>query len=368
MSAARLLLIVLAVVAVGVAALLLTLWARRRSAVRGEEAAEATATQVASLTISATAPIPALEPSPEVGAGLHELAFGVTQRPPSGEPAHTKVAAAVDALLTMPVLKPEYAPRRPALLPRLIQAVNDAEVSRRELASLIAQDPALTGNLLRLANSAFYRVNSQAVESIDRAVALLGTQGLRSLIAAAMLQPVFKTSSGQFKRFPDVTWEHTQHTAAATEAYAAIVADADPFAGQLLALLFGLGTILVFRATLDEYARQRQLLADAATIARLIERHAPGVARRIAQDWEMTDRILTALDEQSPSQTWREARGLGAALRFGRYCGAIAVLRGEGMLDDDGGLAALRAGGYPGAACERIWARIAKQAVASAET
>ena len=289
----------------------------------------------------------------------------MTLRPPSDEPQDRAVAAAVDRLLAAPALKPEYAPRRPTLLPKLIQAVNDEDVSRRELAVLIAQDPALTGNLLRLANSAFYRLNSQAVESIDRAVAVLGTKGIRSLIAAAMLQPVFKTSSGQFKRFPEVTWEHTQHSATGAEAYAAIVVDADPFAGQLLGLILGLGKILVFRATLDEYVRQHQLLADAATIAMLIDRHAPSVASRIAQNWELSERILSALDEQAPDFTAKELSGLGKSLRFGRYCGAIAVLRGEGMLDDEAALAALRSGGYSGAACERIWARLARQAAAA---
>src|SRR5215472_7243368 len=285
--------------------------------------------------------------APEVASRLHELAFGVPLRPPADEPAHREVAAAVDLLLSGPVLKPEYAPRRPLHLPKLVQAVNDENVSRRELAVLIAQDPALAGNLLRLANSAFYRVNSQPVESIDRAVILLGTSGIRRLMAAAPLQPVFRTASGEFQRFPDVTWEHTQYSANAAEAYAAILADEDPFAAQLLVLLYGLGIILVFRAAMDEYARHR-VAPDAATVAALIERHAAHVAGRVAHDWELSSRILTALEDQSdymPSQT---ATALGKALRFGRYCGALAVLRHAGLLDEDGGKAALVAHGFGG--------------------
>jgi len=301
------------------------------------------------------------EPGPalEISARLAELAFGVPARPAAETPAHRGVAAAVDAQLSGPVLKPEYAPRRPLLLPKLMQAVNDESVSRREQARLIAQDPALAGNLLRLANSAFYRVNSEPVESLDRAVALLGTSGIRSLLAAALLQPVFRTPAGEFEPFPDITWEHTQYAASAAEAYAAIIADEDPFAGQLLALLQGLGTILVFRATMDEYARHR-VPADAATVAALIERHAAGVARRIAQEWELSSRILTALEEQSAGQT-EALSGLGRSLRFGRYCGALAVLRRAGRLDEESGQAALGPGGFPGPDCERIWARLARQ-------
>jgi HD-like signal output (HDOD) protein len=296
----------------------------------------------------------------EVAARLHALAYGVPLAPPATEPVHREVAGAVDVLLTGPVLKPEYAPRRPLLLPKLVQAVNDENVSRRELAVLIAQDPALAGNLLRLANGAFYRVSSQPVESIDRAVAVLGTSGIRTLLAAALVQPVFRTSSGAFHRFPEVTWEHTQYAATVAEAHAAIVADEDPFAAQLLALMYGLGAILTFRASLDEYAR-RNAAADAATMSALIEQHAATVARRIAHDWELSSRILTALEEQSPYVRSGTSSGLGESLRFGRYCASIGVLRHAHVLDDDGALAAVRAGGFRGPAPERIWARLAAQ-------
>src|SRR5215472_12184150 len=301
--------------------------------------------------------------APEVAARLHELAFGVPLRPPADEPAHREVAAAVDLSLSGPVLRPEYAPRRPLHLPKLVQAVNDDKVSRRELAVLIAEDPALTGNLLRLANSAFYRVNAQPVESIDRAVTLLGTAGIRTLMAAALLQPVFRTSSEEFRRFPDITWQHTQYAASAAEAYAAILADEDPFAAQLLALLHGLGTILVFRAAMDEYARHG-VPADAATVAALIERHAAHVASRVAHDWELSSRILTALEDQSGYMQSGNNTALGRALRFGRHCGAAAVLRHAKLLDDEGGRAALAACGFGGPDCERIWARLAKQVAA----
>ncbi|HYM26592.1 MAG TPA: HDOD domain-containing protein, partial [Steroidobacteraceae bacterium] len=289
--------------------------------------------------------------------------FGLPLQPPAGDPKHRAVAAAVTALLGEPVLNAAYAPRRPMLLPKLVQAVNDDDVSGRELSRLIAKDPALAGNLLRMANSAFYRVNSQPVESMDRAVALLGTAGIRSLIAAALMQPVFKAAVVQFKRFPDVTWLHTQYGATAAEAYAALIADSDPFAGQLLGLLMGLGTIMVFRATTDEYAKAA-LAPDAGTVAELVERQAPEVARRIAQDWELSERILNALAEQKPPAPERDLSPLGASLQFGRYCGAIAVLQGVGVLDEDAGLAALRAGGYGRPDCERILVRLAKRPTA----
>lgn len=353
-------LFLIALVALPVALIAFVLSGRRP---RRDEAQDPASPPAPLPPIEPAAAAAAVPPAPGVPAQLHELAFGVPLRPPADEPAHREVAAAVDLLLSGPVLKPQYAPRRPLHLPKLVQAVNDENVSRRELAVLIAQDPALAGNLLRLANSAFYRVNSQPVESIDRAVTLLGTSGIRSLMAAALLQPVFTTASGEFKRFADITWEHTQYAASAAEAYAAILADEDPFAAQLLVLLYGLGTILVFRAAMDEYAGHG-VPADAATVAALIEAHAAHVASRVAHDWELSSRILAALEDQSDYMQSGNATALGKSLRFGRACGAVAVLHRAGLLDDDGGKAALAASGFAGPDCERIRARLARQVAA----
>ncbi|HMK86900.1 MAG TPA: HDOD domain-containing protein [Steroidobacteraceae bacterium] len=362
-----LLVALIAVLAVTLAAVLLKRRGqpgeRPRAGTAPPRALRSRATAAAGRPTSPSAP--ASQGAADVIARLHEVAFGLALQSPASEPAHTAVATAVQSLLSQPLLKAEYAPRRPLLLPKLMRAVNDDEVSRREIAVLIATDPALAGNLLRLANTPVYRRSAQPVESIDRAVAVLGTNGMRSLIAAALIQPVFRMSPGEFKRFADVTWEHTQYSATAAEAHAALIADTDPFAGQLLGLLVGLGAIMVYRATMDQYATSRAR-PDAATVAALVDRHAPLVARRIARDWELSERILTALEEQSPSG--QVSTPLGDSLRFGRYCGAVALLRREGLMDEETGLAALRDGGFSGVACERIWARLSKQIAASEAT
>src|SRR5687768_5335875 len=50
--------------------------------------------------------------------------------------------------------EPRYTPQRPSLLPQLMEVLSDEEASLRALSRIIAQDPQLTGELLRTANSA----------------------------------------------------------------------------------------------------------------------------------------------------------------------------------------------------------------------
>jgi HD-like signal output (HDOD) protein len=287
---------------------------------------------------------------------FHELALGDTlEANVSSE--HMRVAMSVASTLQTVASDPRYAPRRPLLLPELVRAVNDSDTTRRELAQMIARDPALVGSLLKLANSPIYRRGSQPIESLERALAVLGTQGTRSLVATALLQPVFRAWNHDAARFAEVVWEHTQRSAAAAEMHASAVEASDPFTAQLVALVMGLGAIVVYRCALDTYAA-RQLTPSAAAVASLLEEQTPRVARQIAASWELSDRVLEALDEQQHTHVERPPSALGRSLRFGVWIGALSLLRSHDRIDDDAGVATLAAAGGSGERFERLWGRL----------
>lgn len=73
------------------------------------------------------------------------------------DPAQAAVLANAVSALDHVDMRPQLLPRRPHLLPQLMRAVNDPDASGRGIAAIIAQDPALAANLLRIANSALYR-------------------------------------------------------------------------------------------------------------------------------------------------------------------------------------------------------------------
>ena len=305
--------------------------------------------------------LPAPKTSPALGREaarqcLHELAFGTTLA--ESVPAeHVKVVSTVAGALHAAATDPKYAPRRPMLLPQLLRAVNDSDTTRRELALLIARDPALVGSLLKLANSPMHRRGSHAIEGVERALAVLGTQGVRALAAAALVQPVFRAAAGDAGQFPEVVWEHTHRSAAAAELHAAAVENADPFAAQLLALVMGLATIVVYRVALDQYAGRR-LTPDPTTLASLLDEHTAEVAHRIAASWELSAPVLEALDDQRPEKDAWPQSALGRSLRFGLTAGALSMLKTSERIDDDVGLVSLAAAGGEGQRFERLWERL----------
>src|ERR1044072_8028944 len=137
----------------------------------------------------------------------YKIAFGVKTFDYQILGEHAAVMERVRESAAQSIHQRDYFPRRPMLLPRLMQALNDSESTRRTLVNLIVEDPALAGSVLQRANNAFYRTSREPVDSLDRAVQTLGTDGLRAVLAIAILQPVFRLPRGFFESFADVTWE-----------------------------------------------------------------------------------------------------------------------------------------------------------------
>ena len=268
----------------------------------------------------------------EIFRRLRSLELGVT-RLGNPLPEHERIVATAIAAIGDAATQRRYAPRRPNLLPQLMRAVSDEDVSRRELAAIIARDPSLVGSLLKMANSAYYRT-LYPVETIERAIVILGSDGLRSLMAAALMQPIFQVSStGSFPRFPEIVWEYAMRSAHAAIPHAALVERADPFAAELLGLISGLAEIVTFRAAMDHFgSAARKGQPDPVVIASLLDSQSATLAWRIGADWELSELMLAALEEQMVDT--EATTPLGRSLRFGRCAGALAVLHTNSIIDE----------------------------------
>jgi HD-like signal output (HDOD) protein len=247
--------------------------------------------------------------------------------------AHELIVATALAAIGDPASQRKYFPRRPNLLPELIRAINDESVSVRKLVPIVARDPALVGNLLRVANSSYYRVTQRAVETIERAIVVLGSDGLRSVMAAALMQPIFQVpGAGGASRFPEIVWEHAVRSAHAAIPHAALVERENPFAAELLTLISGLAEIVLFRAVLEHCSRSAgRVVVDPLVIASILDSHAAAFAWHIGADWRLSEEMLAALEEQMVCGS-EPATPLGRSLRFGRRAGALAVLHSNSII------------------------------------
>ena len=247
-------------------------------------------------------------------------------------------------------LHAKYLPRRPSLLPRLMTAINSDSNSMREIARIIGEDGTLLGGLLKLANSAYYGVRRhKPIESLDKAVALVGIDGLRSLVATALLHPVMTGTRGAFSSFAEATWEHSQYAASCAELHAVHIEGTDAFSARLLVLLRGLASNAVFRIARDVVPVDDM---RPVALARLLDEWVPPTALRIAESWQLPSDLCNVLS--SPA-----APGLALSLRFGRLAGALLVLVNHGHMRELSARAIVLADDDRRAPVDRLWSRLA---------
>lgn len=114
---------------------------------------------------------------------------------------------------------PRALPAMPRAVSDLLAEMNKEDPSPKRVSELISRDLALTTRVLRLSNSAFFRV-SRRIGSADEAVALLGMTHVRSLVMAAALGSGFKNVPGiDLKQF----WRYSLRAADVSRSLASVL-------------------------------------------------------------------------------------------------------------------------------------------------
>ena len=127
-------------------------------------------------------------------------------------------------------------PRAAAVVPQLMARLRDASASSKDLTQFVARDVTLVAEVVRTANSPYYR-RGDAVVELHHAIRAIGVVGLQSAIARSLLKPVFQASGGALvTRSSKRLWAHTEFKAQLCAALARIEG-IDPFEGYLAGLV-----------------------------------------------------------------------------------------------------------------------------------
>lgn len=79
----------------------------------------------------------------------------------------------------------------PEVTVRIIRTVEDPKSSASQLNDIVSHDPALVTRILKVVNSSFYGLPGQ-IASVERAIVLLGLNGVKNLAVAASLGHLFR--------------------------------------------------------------------------------------------------------------------------------------------------------------------------------
>ena len=79
----------------------------------------------------------------------------------------------------------------PEVTAQIIKTVEDPRSSAQQLHKIVSHDPALVTRILKVVNSAFYGLPGQ-IGSVERAIVLLGLNGVKNIAVAASLGQLFR--------------------------------------------------------------------------------------------------------------------------------------------------------------------------------
>lgn len=98
-------------------------------------------------------------------------------------------------------------PSLPQVLLKLIEACRNEETTIREIAQIVNSDSALSGRILGIVNSPFYR-RAEKIVRIDDALFHLGRDAVRSIAVSASIHQVFSRVNGQCPFNMKLYWRH----------------------------------------------------------------------------------------------------------------------------------------------------------------
>lgn len=222
-------------------------------------------------------------------------------------------------------------PPLPEVAHRLLETFGREDVSLVELCELIAQDPALTARVLRMANSARYG-RSGRVALLSVAAALLGLDALRGLALSACLVNAFPRPPG-FDRLR--FWCKNLATAGHAKTLARLVGE-DQGLAEVAGLLLRSGQLLMLLAEPGQVSALESMAKAPDSIFDLERSHFgcthAEVSAELAARWHMPLPLVDALfTSRDPLESQPFSR-IGALLRIASLM-ADAGQNGDNLVD-----------------------------------
>ena len=139
---------------------------------------------------------------------------------------------------------------------RINQLIDDPDSSMADIAKAVSQDPSFTVRLLRVANSSFYGFSS-SIDTVDKAVSVIGTSRIRSLALSMSVASSFAGLPNDLVSM-DNFWRHSLYCAVIARILARRAGKCDPEAVFTAGLLHDIGELVIFNR-LPEQAKEALL-------------------------------------------------------------------------------------------------------------
>ncbi len=191
-------------------------------------------------------------------------------------------------------------PTLPVIYQELFQKMQDPDISVPRIAEIITKDQALTAKILHLVNSAFYGY-SQRIETISRAVVILGFQAVRSAALAISVFDYFKDEESNSHVDMEMFWKHSIAVASICKVLAPALNIQQAEEAYVVGLLHDTGKLIekrYFAEDFDEvcYAANELHLSWFECEKALFQVHHAVIGKTVFRQWEFPHHIVDAVN------------------------------------------------------------------------
>jgi HD-like signal output (HDOD) protein len=227
-------------------------------------------------------------------------------------------------------------PCGPALLPRLIAALQDSQSTAHEIERIISLDSALAAATLRLANSAHYGTG-EPVSAVDEAVIRLGQREIYRLASLALVSRWENVHHANLRWSPGDYSRHSLCTAIAAEVLAESTGRIDPSTAYTAGLVCDLGKLALAYVCAPYYPTISGCCAVAPCTWEQAEKsvlgfHHAEAGARLLRAWRFPEMFAQVVEHQfDPAQAPADILPLLAHLHAAKY---LAVTLGPGVTEE----------------------------------
>lgn len=224
-------------------------------------------------------------------------------------------------------------PCAPALLPRLIRAVQSSDTNADEIERLVQTDPALASAVLRIANSAFL-ARGRKCESLGEAILRLGSSTIYHLAATSVASRWLNQPVQGYGWEPGDLCRHSTSVAVAAEMLARRTALAAPETAYTAGLIHDVGRLALANANTQALDQVAQRVHDEGRNWRAVEREVLGydstdVSSALLQAWGFPETLtVVAALHPRPSDAPPEHAALVALIHAAKH---LVVQLGYGV-------------------------------------
>ncbi len=175
-------------------------------------------------------------------------------------------------------------PSIPETASKVRKAISNPNISSDGIAKITLQDPAITAQLIRVANSPLFR-GREKIESLPPAITRLGLKAVANLISSFTMRMVFNASTPEIKTFISQLWLHSRDVAAICAVIAKKLKGFDPDKAMLAGLVHDIGAIPV----LTHADKHPNLLSNKKELRQTLNELTPVIGKMVMDKWNFTE-------------------------------------------------------------------------------